>query len=91
MVDVDLARLDLWAAQLILDAEADDQPAFNADAFAMDYVRDRIVHALTTADRGSVNVELGAIQGAVIDEDLAAGAEAAAQLRSILAGIEPAT
>ena len=91
VVEIDLARLDLWAAQLILDAEAEDQPGFSADAFAMDYVRDRIVHALTTADRVSVNIELGAIQGAVIDEDVAAGAEAAAQLRSLLAGIEPAT
>ncbi len=91
VVEVDLSRLDLWAAQLILDAESDDQPGFYADAFAMDYVRDRIVHALTAADRVSVNIELGAIQAAVIDEDLAAGAEAAAQLRSLLARVEPAT
>ncbi len=91
VVEVDLARLDLWAAQVILDAEANDQAAFNADAFAMDYVRDRIVHALTAADRVSVNIGLGAIQAAVIDEDLAAGAEAAAQVRSMLAGVELAT
>jgi len=89
VVEIDLARLDLWAAQLILDAEGEDEPAFYADAFAMDYVRDRIVHALTSSDRVSVNVELGSIQGAVIDEDLAAGSEAAGRLRSILAGLEP--
>ncbi len=87
VVEIDTARLDLWAAQLILDAAAGDQAAFYADAFAMDYIRDRIVHAMSTADRVSVNVELGAIQGAVVDGDPAAGAEAAGRLRSILAGL----
>ncbi|HYM52971.1 MAG TPA: hypothetical protein VEW45_05730, partial [Candidatus Dormibacteraeota bacterium] len=91
VVEVDLDRLGLWAAQLMVDAAADDQPAFNADAFALDYVRDRIVHALNSSDRIAVSIEVGAIQGAVLDEDLAAGAEAAASLRSILAGLEPAS
>ena len=91
VVEVDLARLDLWAAQLILDARAGDLPAFNADAFALDYVRDRIVHALSTSDRTSVNIEMGTIQAAVVDEDMNAGAEAASQLRSVIAGITSAS
>jgi hypothetical protein len=91
VVEIDLARLDLWAAQLIVDAAADDLAAFNADAFALDYVRDRIVHTLSTSDRFSVNVELGEIQGAVLDEDMEAGVGSAGRLREILAGIEPAS
>ena len=89
-VEVDLARLDLWAAQLILDVAADDQAAFGADAFALDYIRDRVVHALDNADRVAVNLALGEIQIAVVDEEMEAGAEAAGQLREILAGLKPA-
>ena len=91
VVEIDLARLDLWAAQLILDVGADDQSAFGADAFALDYIRDRIVHALGSADRVAVNVELGEIQVAVVDEEMEAGAEAAGRLREILAGLETAS
>jgi hypothetical protein len=91
VVEVDLARLDLWAAQLILDAEADDQAAFNADAFAMDYIRDRVVHALASSDRVAIHIELGEIQAAVMDGDMSAGAEAAGRLRDLLTGIEPAS
>ena len=91
VVEIDLARLDLWAAQLIVDVGADDQPGFGADAFALDYIRDRIVHALSSADRVAVNGELGEIQVAVVDEEMEAGAEAAGRLREILAGLEPAS
>ena len=89
--EIDLARLDLWAAQLLVDAAAEDAAAVNADAFALDYVRDRILHALDSADLTRVNVDLGAIQIAVVDEDLPAAADAAAHLRSILAGLQPAS
>jgi hypothetical protein len=91
VVEVDLDRLDLWAVELMLDAETSDQGAFGADAFAMDIIRDRVVHALSTADRVTVNQALGEIQAAVVDEDMGAGTEAAGQLREALARIEPAS
>jgi hypothetical protein len=91
VVEVDLDRLDLWAAELIMDVAAEDEAAFRADAFAMDYVRDRIVHALSDADRATVNIELGEIQVAVADGEMQAGAEAAGRLRDALAGIQAAT
>lgn len=88
--EVDLARLDLWAAQLLVDAAADDAAGVSADAFAMDYVRDRIRHALAGPDLTSVNVLLGEIQVAVNDEDLEAAVTAAGRLREVLAGIRVA-
>jgi hypothetical protein len=87
--EIDLARMDLWAAQLLIDAAAGDVAAVNADAFALDYVRDRILHALDGPDLVRVNTELGAIQVAVVDEDLAAAADAAQRLRTAFAGLEP--
>ncbi len=88
VAEIDLARLDLWAAQLLVDAAAGDAAGVGADAFALDYVRDRILRALDVSDLTRVNTELGAIQVAVVDEDLAAAAEAAGQLREIVSGVQ---
>ena len=87
--EIDLARLDLWAAQLLVDEAAGDAGGVGADAFALDYVRDRIRQALDARDLTRINTELGAIQIAVVDEDLAAAAAAAERLRSTLAGLQP--
>jgi hypothetical protein len=82
--EIDLARLDLWAAQLVVDQAAGDADAVGADAFALDYVRDRLVQALSGADLDGVNEELGKIQIAIVDEDLAAAARAGERLRETL-------
>ncbi len=89
VTDIDLARMDLWAAQLTVDQAAGDTEGIAADAFAMDYVRDRIWADLDDADLARVNTELGEIQIAVIDEEPRAAAKAAARLRDILAELEP--
>ena len=41
VTEIDLARMDLWAAQLIIDEAAGDTAGVGADAYALDYVRDR--------------------------------------------------
>jgi hypothetical protein len=87
--EIDLARMDLWAAQLLVDEAAGNIEGVAADAFAMDYIRDRILAALDDADLARVNTALGAIQVAVVDEEPASAAEAAGRLRAILAGLEP--
>src|SRR5262245_480181 len=79
--EVNLARLDLWAAQLVSDAGANDAEAVSADAFAMDYVRDRLLAALDEEQLVAVNTELGAIQVAVIDREIGKAAAAAQRLR----------
>jgi hypothetical protein len=84
-VEIDLARFDLWAAQLLVDAAAGDAGAVNGDFFSLDYIRDRIQHVLGEADRTRVNFELEELNGAIADEELAAAAEAARQIRATLA------
>jgi hypothetical protein len=81
--EVDLARLDLWAAQLMVDEAAGDDAGVAADAYALDYVRDRILDALDPDTLMKVDQELGAIQIAVLDEEPEAAARAAARLRDI--------
>jgi hypothetical protein len=87
--EIDLARLDLWAAQLLVDEAAGDAGGVGADAFALDYVRDRIRAAVDARDLTRINTELGTIQVAVVDEDLALAAAAAERLRSTLAELQP--
>ena len=88
-VEVDIARFDLWAAQLLLDAEEGDSAAANGDFFTLDYIRDRILHALDGVDVTRINIELEELQGTVGDGDLSAAAGAVEQLRDTLAGVEP--
>jgi hypothetical protein len=85
VAEVDLARMDLWAAQLITDEAAGDAHAIAADAFALDYTRDRILDALDPSRLTRVNALLGEIQVAVVDREPSAAAEAAGELRAVLA------
>jgi hypothetical protein len=87
--EIDLARMDLWAAQLLVDEAAGDAGGVGADAFALDYVRDRIRAAVDAPDLTRINTELGTIQVAVVDEDLALAAAAAERLRRTLAELQP--
>jgi hypothetical protein len=85
--EIDLARFDLWAAQLLVDAAAGDAAAVNSDIFTLDYIRDRILPTLDSADVARINTVLGELQGAqstMSDKDLAAAANAAERLRDML-------
>ncbi len=75
--EIDLARFDLWAAQLVVDAAAGDAGAVNGDFFSLDYIRDRIQQSLGEADRTSLNLQLEELNGAVADGDLDAAEKAA--------------
>ncbi len=89
-VEIDIARFDLWAAQLIVDAAAGDAASVNGDFFTLDYIRDRILRTFEGADAAGINAQLEELQGAVGDEELPAAAEAAGQLRASIAGLAPA-
>ena len=87
--EIDLARMDLWAAQLLVDEAAGDAAGVGADQFALDYDRDRIRDAVDARDLTRIDIEIGAIQIAVAERDLPAAAAAAGRLRTTLAGIRP--
>jgi len=87
--EIDLARMDLWAAQLLVDEAAGDADGVGADQFALDYDRDRIRDAVDARDLVRINTEIGAIQVAVVDGELGAAAAAAERLRATLADLQP--
>ena len=82
--EIDLARLDLWAAQLMVDAAAGDAGAVNGDVFTLGYIRDRILNSLDGADASRLNTEFLKLQVATADEDLAAASDTAERLRDTL-------
>ena len=86
-IEIELARLGLWAAQLRLDAERDSADDVNADVFAIDYVRDRLIDALPEQDMTVLNQALEDLHTAVEDEDLDLVAELAAGLRESVSAI----
>lgn len=87
-VEIDFARFDLWLAQLLVDAAAGDAGAVNGDFFALDYIRDRIMHTMDAADAATVNLLLEELLGVVGNADFGAAAEVAGKLRETLAGLQ---
>src|SRR5918995_399769 len=75
--EIDLARTDLWAAQLTLDASEGDAGAVRGDVFTIGYIRDRILNTLDDADVVRVDTEVQQLQVATADKDLAAASDAA--------------
>jgi uncharacterized membrane protein len=71
-----------------VDEAAGDADGVGADAFALDYVRDRIREAVDDRDLTRINTEIGTIQVAVIDRDVSAAAAAADRLRITLADLQ---
>lgn len=88
-VKVDLARFDLWASRLQLDAAAGDAPSVGGDLFTLDYIRDRIAHAIAPRDLTRLNVVLEELQGSVGNGNMRASAEVVSRLRAVLATVEP--
>ena len=86
---VNLARFDLWAAQVLVDAAAKDPAAIRGDAFTLVYIRDRILRSIDPASLGQINTGLLDLQVAALDGEVAAAAKAATQLRGVVAAIQP--
>lgn len=82
--EVDLARMDLWAAQVTVDASAGDTGAVRGDVFTLGYIRDRILNSLSEADVTRVDTEYLKLQLAAEDGDLTKASDAAERLREIL-------
>jgi hypothetical protein len=84
---VNLARFDLWAAQVLVDAAARDDAAVRGDVFTLGYIRDRILHALDPANVTAMNIELGKLQIAAVDGAFGRTIRDARRLRAVTAGL----
>ena len=86
-VEINLDRFDLWAAQLQADAANHDAEAVNGDVFSLFYIRDRIIDSLTPEQVTAVNTQVGHLQVAAPDGELARATKAAGALRDAIATI----
>jgi hypothetical protein len=82
--EIDLARLDLQAALLRVDASAGDLPAVRSDVANLDWIRDRIAHALEPAQLSRIDTELVELVGSTADRDLSMATKTAEELRSAI-------
>jgi hypothetical protein len=85
--EIDLDLFDLWAARVGLDAAAGDPANVVGDVATLEWIRDRFVHTLTSADAERINSLLADLRIAADAEDLSAAAEATVQLRDELRGL----
>ena len=85
VIDVDLARMALWADQLPIDVAADDTGAVLADVAALERVWERTHHGVDSA--GTVGAALQQLRTVADAEDLSAVDGAAAALKHALAGL----
>jgi hypothetical protein len=82
--EIDLARLDLQAALLRVDANSGDLAAVRSDVSNLDWIRDRIAHTLEPGELSRIDTELVELIGATADRDLTTARKAAHQLRGAI-------
>ena len=85
VIDVDLARLALWANQLPVDVAADEPGLVLADVAALERVWERTRHAV--GDAGAVDGTLRELQRAADAKDLLAVDRTAATLKQEISGL----
>jgi hypothetical protein len=85
VIDVDLARMALWADELPIDVAADDAGAVLADVAALERIWERTRHGVDSA--GALDAALQQLRKVADAEDLTAVDGVAAALKQALAGL----
>lgn len=88
--EVDLARFELWARQVLVHAAAGDLGGVNGDVATLEWIRDRFAHTLEPAELTAIDTHLEVLRESVVDEDIDAAAAEAPRVRRTLDGIAPA-
>lgn len=91
VAEIELARFDLRAAQLVVDAAARDEAAVAGDLAALEWTRDRFAHALEGSDLFRLDRQLDALRAAVNDGDTETARSAAARLRRAVTTLSKGT
>jgi hypothetical protein len=83
--EVDLARMDVWGRQLLLDAAAADQAGVRGDSVALKYARDRVLGAIDRRDLARIDAVISTLEEAAADDDFNAVTQSATALRETIA------
>jgi hypothetical protein len=86
-VQINLARFQLWARQLMVDAAANNAGAVHGDVTTLAWIRDRV--ALDSADGNGINDQLRYLRSVADAHEFEVAMVQAARLRETLAGLKP--
>ncbi len=89
VVKIDLARLELWARQVAVDAAANDAGAVAGDGSTLEWIRERVRHAVDPATATRLDTQLRDLRAAADNKNLAAAAKATPALLATIAAIQP--
>ncbi len=79
--EIDLARLELWARQLLVDAVSEDPgPTVMGDVVSLELIRDRIAHTLGSSDAQQLDSQLRELRAAAETEEFSKASGAAERL-----------
>ena len=87
--DIDRARFELWARQILVDATAGDAAGVRGDLATLEWIRDRFAHTLDRVDVTRIDAHLGELRTSLGDEDLGGATATAERLRETLASVQP--
>ncbi len=83
--EIDLARLELWARQVLVDAGSEDPGAtVIGDVVSLERIRDRVAHLLRPSDAAQLDARLGELRTAAHEHDFVDATAAAARLRALV-------
>ncbi len=85
--EVDTVRFDLWVRRVLVDANDGSLGGVRSDVVTIEWIRDRIAHTLDPVTRTTLDTMVRDLGAAVVDEDLAAAAETARDLREVVGGL----
>jgi hypothetical protein len=86
-VQINLARFQLWARRLLVDAAANNAAAVHGDVTTLAWVRDRI--SLDSADGSDLDDQLRYLRSVADAHEFKVAMVQAARLREALAGLKP--
>jgi hypothetical protein len=86
-VQINLARFQLWARRLLVDAAANNAPAVHGDVTTLAWIRDRI--RLDSADGNDLDDQLRYLRSVADAHEFKVAMVQAARLREALAGLKP--
>ena len=82
--EIDAARFEVWAQQLIVHAASKDGAGVTGDVAALEWIRDRFADTLDPSVRQDLDSQLRALRSAADARNLPAAADQAARLASTL-------
>jgi hypothetical protein len=84
VTEIDTTRFELWVRRVLNDAIRGSLGGVRSDVVTLEWIRDRIAHAVDAVTRTRIDTLVGDLGTAVADEDLRVAAATARELRHVL-------